>query len=405
MKAKKKTRRRRILLLADFAYASGKAVASGVIRFVSVHSGIDLLIHGHTSEMPNVLGHLIPVSEIDGIVSCFGNDMDFMHGLWNTGLRVPLVFASVGRKVASAPSMRSAAIFCDQSAVANAAAGLLVRHGLLMFCYVGARYEKAVNTWDAERRDAFCTALAEKGFRVSVYSPPAAVDADAELASLSSWLRMQPKPCGILVSDDIRAMHLLNVCRAEGFSVPEQVQVIGVDNEEWICDHTAPTLTSIEIDFEGCGQQAAETLLAMIERRKYARESTFGVRRIVQRMSTTDMHGDVNRAVRAHKWLLGNCRRRLEGPECAAVFGCSARTLQKSYKSVFGRTMQQDLVEMRITQAKKLLSDTDLPVCHIPEKCGIKASSHFMRLFKARTGMTMLKYRLSERRPHDASRK
>ena len=75
------------------------------------------------------------------------------------------------------------------------------------------------------------------------------------------------------------------------------------------------------------------------------------------------------------------------------MFGCSPRTLQKSYKSVFGRTMRQDLIEMRLEHARKLLSDTDVPVCRIPEKCGIEAASHFMRLFKRRVGMTMLQYR------------
>ena len=60
-------------------------------------------------------------------------------------------------------------------------------------------------------------------------------------------------------------MHVLNICRAEGIAVPEQIQVVGVDNEEWICDHTSPTLTSVEPDFEGCGERAVETLLAMME--------------------------------------------------------------------------------------------------------------------------------------------
>ena len=385
-------RRRRILLLADFAYASGKAVASGVIQFVSSHSGMDLLIHGRTSEMPKVLKRQIPTSGIDGIISCFGIDMEFMHGLLESLPRIPVVFASVGRGVASVPARRSAAIFCDQASVASAAADLLVRHGLSVFGYVGSRYENAVATWDAERRDAFCGAIAKHGFRAAVYSPSSA-DADRELTDLSSWLRTLPKPCGVFVSDDMRAMQVLSVCRADGIAVPEQIQVLGVDNEEWICCHTSPTLTSVEVDFEGCGQRAAETLLAMMEGRKCAHEASFGIRRVVQRMSTTDMHGSTNRAVMAREWMLANCCRRIEGPEGAAALGCSTRTLQLSYKSVFGRTMQQDLIEMRLEHARKLLSDTDVPVCRVAECCGVKASSHFMRQFKARTGMTMLQYR------------
>ena len=395
MKTGKRQRRRRILLLADFAYASGKAVASGVIRFASAHAGIDLLLHGRTSEMPLMRRGLVPDSAIDGVVSCIWMDDSFLQTLRDARPRVPIVFASLPRGWAPPKADTCASVFCDHAAVAKAAANLRVRQGLTDFGYVGARYEEAARTWDVERREAFRAALRAHGFQAAVYSPPDGADADAELAALASWLRTLPKPCGLLVSDDIRAMHVLNVCRAEGIAVPEQIQVVGVDNEEWICNHTSPTLTSVELDFEGCGERAAETLLAMMDGRKYDREATFGVRRVEQRMSTTDMHGSVNRAVRARKWLLANCGERVDVAQLAAHLGCSTRVLQLSYKSVFGRTMRDDLVDMRLERAKKLLVDTDIPVGRIPETCGSDVPNHFMQLFKARTGMTMLQWRRS----------
>ena len=388
-----KRQRRRILLLADFAYASGKAVASGVIRFVSLHSEIDLLVHGHTSEMPMMREGLIPHSGIDGIVTCFSSDMDFMRGLLELIPNVPMVFASVARGEAPPKGRRSAAIFCDHAAVANAAAELLVRHGLVEFGYVGSRNVQAAKSWDAERGEAFRTALAQHGFHVETYSPEGGLDADAELASLSAWLCALPKPCGLFVSDDLRAMHVLNVCRGAGIAVPEQVQVVGADNEEWICEHTSPTLTSVEPDFEGCGHRAAATLLAMMEGRRFEREAVFGARHVEQRMSTTDMHGNVNRAVRARKWLRANFCEPFDIQQVAAHLGCSARMLQISYKAVFGRTIRDDVVEMRLERAKKLLRDTDMPILRIPERCGSDAPNHFLRLFKERTGMTMLQWR------------
>lgn len=138
--------RRRILLLADFAYASGKAVASGVIRFVSVHPGIELLAQGHTSEMQTMEEGMIPVSGIDGIVSCFGSDMDFIRRILEAAPRVPAVFASVGRVVAPLKGRRSAAIFCDHAAVADAAAELMVRHGLA----------EGSHAWRIRRRPCGC---------------------------------------------------------------------------------------------------------------------------------------------------------------------------------------------------------------------------------------------------------
>ena len=388
-----KRQRRRILLLADFAYASGKAVASGVIRFVSVHSGIDLLVHGRTSEMPMMHEGLIPHSGIDGIVTCFSIDMDFMRSLLESIPNVPVVFASVARGMAPLKGRRSATIFCDNTALADAAAELLVRHGLVEFGYVGSRNVVAAKSWDAERGEAFRATLTQRGFHVETYSPEGGLDADAELGSLSAWLCALPKPCGLFVSDDLRAMHVLNVCRGAGIAVPEQIQVVGTDNEEWICEHTSPTLTSVEPDFEGCGHRAAATLLAMMEGRRFEREAVFGARHVEQRMSTTDMHGSVNRAVRARKWLRSNFCESFEVPQVAAHLGCSARMLQLSYKAVFGRTIRDDIVEMRLERAKKLLVDTDMPILRIPEQCGSDAPNHFLRLFKERTGMTMLQWR------------
>jgi len=284
-------------------------------------------------------------------------------------------------------------IVCDHAAISDAAAELFMRHGLESFGYLGSRYALASATWDADRRDAFKAALRPRGFRVEAYSPPD-LHGDAEAAALAAWLKALPKPCGVLASDDVRAMHTLDVCRSAGIAVPEQVQLVGVDNEEWICEHTAPTLTSIEPDFEGCGHRAAELLLRMMEGGKCAEVETFGVRRVVERMSTTDIHGAALRAVRARRLMregIGDAP--LGVGRIAASLRCSRRTLEASYKAVFGRTVRDDLAELRLERAKRLLAGTDTPVLEIAKNCGLDSPHYLMRLFKARTGMTMLQWR------------
>ena len=122
-------------------------------------------------------------------------------------------------------------------------------------------------------------------------------------------------------------------------------------------------------------------------------EQTFGVKCVEQRMSTTDIHGSVNRAVRAKKYMRDHLAEPLADGRLAALLGCSPRMLQLSYRAVFGRTVQEDLSEMRFERAKRLLSDSSIPVCDIPERLGFTSPNHLMRLFKARTGMTMLQWR------------
>ena len=388
------TRRRRILLLADFSYASAKPIASGAIRFVSAHPELDFLIlDGHPGDSDATYA---VASGVDGIISCLGTNRRALKRVLAASPGSPVVFASVVRGLSAPRGARSAAIACDHPAIAEAAAALLLRHGLETFAYVGTRPPTVHARWDAERRAAFAAAVAAAGFQARFYAPAENCGADTEFAALAQWLRALPKPCGLFVSHDQRAMHVLNVCRANGIAVPEQIQIVSADNEEWICEHTSPTLTSVEPDFEGCGRRAAETLLKLMNGRPCAAAETFGVKDVVQRMSTTDMHGSVNRAVRAREYLRAHAAEPLAGAVLASHLGCSARTLQLSYKAVFGRTVQDDLADARLDLARKLLADTDMPVCAIPERCGFESPNHLMRLFRRRIGMTMLQYRRRE---------
>ncbi len=389
-------RRRRVLLLANFAYISAKAVAAGVVRFALPRQDLDLRIVGGHPE--NADAEYAASKGVDGIVSLLGTDRRELHRVLAANPRCPVVFASVMRGATHLPGRRrSAAILCDNAAVAEAAATLLARHDLKEFGYVGTRGDAP--EWDVDRREAFVAALARRGFTVRVYLPDGGPDGDdAELAALADWLRALPKPCGLFAAYDLRAMHVLSLCRTANIAVPEQIQVVSADNEAWICDQTSPTLTSVEPDFEGCGHRAVETLLRLMDGKSCAAEETFGVKDVVQRMSTTDMHGSASRAVRARQYLRAHAAEPLGTARIAEVLGCSPRLLQLSYRAVFGRTVQDDLAEARLDLAKKLLSNTDTPVCDIPGRVGVASLPHFMTFFRRRTGMTMLQWRNAQRR-------
>ncbi len=382
---------RRILFFGDFAYASTKPIVSGVIRFLSGHPEVALLIHGaHPGNDDSATGLDIGV---DGVITCIGTFKRHVRKLVTTRKRRPFAFVC---SPCDLPSLRrnSVSLVCDDAAISEAAAALLARHGLTEFGYVGSRLTAIWAGWDAARRNAFATALRGRGFAAHIYRPPSRrAGFQAEFDALAAWLRALPKPCGLFVSYDQRAMRVLNLCRAEGIAVPEQIHIVGVDNEGWICDSTSPTLTSIEPDFEGAGDRAAEALLAMMDGAPGGRTETFGVRRIVERMSTTDLHGSMARAVRARDLLRKAGDETPSVARLAASLGCSVRTLQTSYRAVYGTTVQADIVALRVERAKALLADTRIPVGEIPAKLGFASPMHFARLFRARTGMSMREWR------------
>lgn len=387
---------RRILFLGDFAYSSAKAVASGVVRELSGHPDVSLLVHGaHPGDNDSEYAF---EPDVDGIVTCGGIDGRFARRLAAAGNRCPIVFVSQPCDLPAA-ARRSVSLVCDDGAISRAATELLVRHDLESFGFVGSRLDVARAGWDAARRAGFLRSLAERGLAAAVYEPPPRRRGSlADLDALASWLRALPKPCGLFVSYDQRAMHVLNVCCAERIAVPEQIRIVGVDNEGWICESTSPTLTSIEPDFEGAGCRAAEALLAMMDGAPGGRTETFGVRRIVERMSTTDAHGSASRAVRARDYLRSHVGEPIGVARLARMLNCSARTLQVSYRTVFGTTLSDDIAMSRIEKAKEIIEGTNAPIGEIPEMIGYASPVHFARMFKARTGMSMLECRRRARR-------
>ena len=389
-------KRRRILFIGNFAFSSTKTIASGAIRRLQDCPGVTLHIVG--AHPYDEYGKYPVSTDCDGVITCCRMENPMARGLARRKPPIPFVFVL---DPCLWPSLRprSLSIICDNSAIAVEAADLFVRHDLREFGYVGARHENANTEWVAVRREAFAARLAEHGFSARAYSPTGRSD-EEESAALAAWLRALPKPCGLFVAYDQRARRVLEICRAEGISVPEQIQVIGVDNESWICESIRPTLSSIEPDFEGAGYRAAGALLEMMDGAGGAAATlTFGVRRVVQRMSTIDAHGSAGRAVRARDYIRTHAGEPFSVPMLAKRLGCSLRTLQLSYRTVFGTTVARDIAESRLDKARELLEGTDTPVGEIGELVGLDSQPHFARMFKARTGMSMAAWRRNAK-PH-----
>ena len=392
---------KRILFIADFSYSSAKQIVSGVVSRLSSRPDVALVVrNAHPADAD--WGHAIE-RDIDGVISCIGSEDPFLRKIISGRRPTPAVFVSVWCGE-TARRRRTPVFTCDDAEIGRAAAALLLRHDLTEFGFVGARMRMypSEGDWARMRRDAFVAAVAEHGFKAAIYEPrPVEEGAAADDAALAAWLKALPKPCGLFACYDQRAMHVLGVCRANGIAVPEQIQVVGVDNESWICEKTIPTLTSIEPDFEGAGWRAAEALLALMEPKAKCKienvkckieNETFGIRRIVQRMSTTDAYGHAGRAVRARDHIAAHAAERVTVASVAKKLCCSTRTLEISFKKVFGITVSEEIAAVKVAEAKKLIS-ADTPLDNIPELVGYESPRHFKRIFKARMGITMSQWR------------
>ena len=383
----------RVIVDLDVRHQAAREVIAGILRFAAKHPEWDLQMRGNH---PSNDGFTLDPKWIpDGLI---------IDDAWQT---------REGGKLLSSPSLRGAifasslpprgyripheTVATDDRALAVTAAKLLVGHDLRNFAFIGSRGDER---WSEARKRFFRAALKDAGFALSVYRSPrtAKKDWSAERQSMSEWLASLPKPCGVWAAYDQRAMHVLDICRTNGISVPEQVQVLGVDDESYICEQMTPTLSSITPDFEAGGYAAAEALHALLSGRKpKEKKLKIGVRTVTERLSTTDLSGSSNRVSRALDLIR---RKATEGLTVAAVvkqIGGSERLLEKNFNEVVGHSICREIQDVRLNKVKDLLSKTDLPIDTIATRCAFGSGNHLKNLFLKRFGQTMSAFRSENR--------
>ena len=179
-----------------------------------------------------------------------------------------------------------------------------------------------------------------------------------------------------------------------GFDVPREIAVCGVDNFAPICEHAAPTLTSIQPDFLLAGELAARTLGEIVQdRRRRAIRLTFGPASIVRRASTRTSRRydpDVTAALELIR------RRACEGISSAdvtATFKCSRRMAEVKFRQIAGHSILDEIHSIRLARAKELLSNSTQDMSSIANFCGFKAANAFWKFFHQETGLSPTEWR------------
>ena len=254
--------------------------------------------------------------------------------------------------------------------------------------------------WSDDRERGFREALALNGMKCetfcgSSHSPQSVVWQKA----LHRWIMQIPKPCGIFAANDSVAAEVLTAAVQSGFDVPREIAVCGVDNFALICEHTAPTLTSIQPDFLLAGELAARTLGEIVEGKCHkAIRLTFGPASIVRRASTRTgcrYDPEVTAAVELIR------RKACEGISSADVvttFKCSRRMAEVRFRQIVGHSILDEIQSVRLEQAKEMLSNTDQDISSIANFCGFKAANALWKFFRQETGLAPTEWRTKNKR-------
>jgi len=330
----------------------------------------------------------------DGIIT--RGSADTFEGQPVDTKKIPTVFIDAVSPVSQPHSVNQ-----NPRLISETVADYYLRQGLRQFAFVGSAPQ---SFWASARAAAFVDRLRQNGCACAIYEPEHMDDWGLEQRHMLEWLISLPKPCGVMAALDLQAKQVLDTCLKAGIRVPEEIAVIGVDDDETICENTLPTLSSVLPDFEGGGYLAAELLDRLMRgsRRKSA-SLTYGVKRIVHRQSSQYIQAPNLLAASAVEFIRLNACAGITVPDVARNCHASRSVIEKSFKKALGHSLLEEIQNRRLERLCLLLRETTLPIGEIGERCGYSTETYLKRLFKRTFGITMREYRKRpiDRRPAD----
>jgi LacI family transcriptional regulator len=288
-------------------------------------------------------------------------------------------------------------IGADNRPVGKLAFEHLLDCGLRHFAFCGT--PRGENPNQDLRCDIFCELVEQAGHECRVYLGKGrrgrAGSWEQRQQQLARWLRSLPKPVGIMTCHDDRGHQVLEACRRAELAVPDEVAVIGVDNDPFLCNLCTPPLTSIDINPERIGYEAAAALAAIMKGGKPpTKPLLLGPPRGVAARQSTDMLAieDVEVAS-AIRFVRENAVKGVTVQDVLSRASRSPSTLERRVKRLLGRTIKAEITRVKLSRARLLLCETELPVSKIAVRCGFSEPRYFCEVFRAHEGLTATAYR------------
>lgn len=288
-------------------------------------------------------------------------------------------------------------IASDSFGAAVAAAEHLLERGLRNFGYVG----EVNRQWSHVREEGFCARLAKEGIQPFIYENPKhrrEQTWEREQPRLSDWIASLPTPIGIMACNDDRGRQVLDACSAAGIIVPMEVAVVGVDNDELLCELASPPLSSVALNAEVGGFRAA-ALLDKMMRGEICKKELLVVEPlyVVQRRSTEPSAVDDPEVAFALHFIQTHAAKPINIEDIVSELNVSRRMFEIRFRQIVGRTPHQELRRARLLRAQRLLLETDLSIAEISLAAGFCSSAHLGNVFQKDLKMTPAQYRRRHR--------
>ena len=381
-------------MLIESSRAYGRGLLLGIAKYVREHSAWSITLQEQSlcDEVPDWLKRW----RGDGIITRLDN-REMVSVIRR--LKIPTIYVRKAPKDVQVP-----AVMTDNAATARVAFEHLRSRGFRHFAFCG--FDGA--DYSDLRRDTFLKLVTQAGLRCHVFESSKRLRGAAMVAyereglrdggRVGRWLLTLPKPLGLMACNDMRGQQVLDACRTVGLGVPDQVGVVGVDNDEVLCSLSDPPLSSVAPDTERIGFEVAALLDQMMAGKNVSLTPMLvEPRGVVARRSTEVLAIEDPHIAMAIRFVREHASEGIDVGDLVRAVPLSRSTLERRFTRVIGHSPKDEIMRVRLDHAKQLLTETNLSVEFIAEKVGLEHTEYLSRIFKKKVGLTPSRFRFKSR--------
>jgi LacI family transcriptional regulator len=377
---------KKVILIIDVSRASGRQFLWGIERYINTIGSWEVYIPPpqYVSKRKMDLNKWVRLKHVDGIIV---RDSPYLQNILS--LDIPkIVFESKHQYFPGITTINS-----DFNGISEMAAEYFIGLGFKNFAYCGFFNIP----WSMARFQAYERILkSNKDFRFFNYNCRHGIDdIEKEKCIISEWLKTLPRPLCVFACNDERGVYVLEACKIAGLKVPEEIAVLGIDNDVLMCKLSSPPLSSIKIGFEKAGFDAAGVLDKQMNGDKSVSNITITAKAqyLIKRRSSDVLAVEDADLTKALIFIRENFKQSIQVKDVVNATSLARRKLELRFNNLLKRSINDEINRLRIEHIKIKLMNSRLPICKIAESLEYTDAEHIYRFFKKITSLSPNQYR------------
>ncbi len=383
-------RTKHVALILESQQMPRRQMLTGVAQYIQEHQPWALYLK--PEQVSHALGDWLRDWDGDGIIAAIHEQNSDLF----SELRIPVVDIA-----GTILGIKAPLVHANDHAIGRKGAEHLIERGFTNFAFCVRRQLR----WSEQRLEGFTEAVRERGHSPSVYEFKRTPDTGGPHAwmrqqqALVDWIKELPKPVAVMTSGDLMGQQFLEACMRTGIRVPEEVAVVGADDDKTICSVCSPPLSSVIINDHQRGYEAAALLDRMMAGEAPPKEPILIEPSGIACRASTDILAIQDEAVvTVLRYIRQNACLGINVGDASKKVPVSRRVLERRFSRLVGRSMHQEITRMRLNHAVELLTGTQLELKVIAHKAGFGSQAYMTAVFRSELGCTPGSYRAPRKR-------